>query len=88
MFPGAPVVADPFFDILLSDVKNARREEEEGVVTLGEIATEIGFENRGTVTDVTVQSPLRGLVRGKYRRYFAPCTIRFRSRTIKTLFLN
>ena len=35
---GKPVIADPYFDILLSDVKNIRREGEEGVVTLGQIA--------------------------------------------------
>ncbi len=48
---GKPVVADPYFDILLSDVKNERREVEEGVVTLGEIAAEMGFENRCEVSD-------------------------------------
>jgi hypothetical protein len=48
---GQPGVADPYFDILLSDVKNKRREGEEGVVTLVEIAAEMGFENRCEVSD-------------------------------------
>jgi hypothetical protein len=38
MMEGKPVIADPYFDILLSDVKNIRREGEEGVLTLGQIA--------------------------------------------------
>jgi hypothetical protein len=36
---GAPVIADPLFDIFLSIVKNERAEGEQGgVATLGEIA--------------------------------------------------
>ena len=41
MFEGEPVAADPFFGILLSDVKNGREESEEGVVILGEISAEM-----------------------------------------------
>jgi hypothetical protein len=54
VFEGQPVVADPFFDIILSDVKNERKEGEERVVTLGEIAAEMGLENRSAVAQTTV----------------------------------
>mmetsp|Transcript_23155 Transcript_23155/g.64387 ORF Transcript_23155/g.64387 Transcript_23155/m.64387 type:complete len:175 (+) Transcript_23155:138-662(+) len=89
MMEGRPVVADPYFDVLLSDVKNERREGEEGVVTLGEIAADMGFENRCEVNGsaATVQSPLNGVVRGRYSRCFVPCVIKFRSKAIKTAFL-
>jgi hypothetical protein len=90
LMEGKPVVADPYFDVVLSDVKNARRQGEEGVVTLGEIASEMGFENRCPVSDAdaaTVRSPLHGLVRGRYSRCFVPCVIKFRSRSIQTAFL-
>lgn len=85
---GPPVVHDPMLDILLGDVKNERGENEEGVVTLGEIATEMGFENRQIVDNcMTVVSPLQGLVRGRYDRCFLPMVITFRRRTIKAVFL-
>jgi hypothetical protein len=86
---GKPVVADPYYDVLLSDVKNERSENESGVVTLGEIAADMGFENRMEVvgSEADVQSPWYGIVRGNYSRCFIPCVIKFRSRTIKTAFL-
>jgi hypothetical protein len=89
MMEGKPLIADPYFDVLLSDVKNERREGEEGVVTLAEIAADMGFENRREVDSsaATVQSPLMGVVRGRYSRCFVPCVIKFRSRTIKAAFL-
>eukprot|EP00339_Tiarina_fusa_P023941 CAMPEP_0117042482 /NCGR_PEP_ID=MMETSP0472-20121206/29582_1 /TAXON_ID=693140 ORGANISM="Tiarina fusus, Strain LIS" /NCGR_SAMPLE_ID=MMETSP0472 /ASSEMBLY_ACC=CAM_ASM_000603 /LENGTH=174 /DNA_ID=CAMNT_0004753735 /DNA_START=45 /DNA_END=569 /DNA_ORIENTATION=+ len=89
MMEGKPVIADAFFDVLLSDVKNERRQDEQGVVTLTEIAADMGFENRSEVWGeaVKTQSPLEGIVRGRYSRCFIPCVISFRSRTIKTAFL-
>jgi hypothetical protein len=75
-------------DILLGDVKNERGENEEGVVTLGEIAAEMGFENRQILAHPpSVMSPVNGLVRGRYLRSFVPMVITFRKRTIKTVFL-
>lgn len=89
MFEGKPVIEDPYFDVRLSDVKNERKEGEQGVVTLSEIAADMGFENRGEVSgeDAKIRSPLEGIVRGRYSRCFIPCVISFRSRTIKTAFL-
>jgi hypothetical protein len=60
MMEGKPVIADAFFDVLLSDVKNERRQDEQGVVTLSEIAADMGFENRSEVSDedAKTQSPL------------------------------
>lgn len=86
---GKPVISDPFFDILLSDVKNERREGEDGVVLLSEIAADLGFVNRCDVSgaDAKIQSPLNGIVRARYSRCFVPCVISFRGRTIKTVFL-
>ena len=45
VFDGPPVVPSPFNDILLTDVKNSRKEGEEGVLTFAEIANDLGFEN-------------------------------------------
>ena len=89
MMEGKPVIADPYFDVLLSDEKNERREGEEGVVTLAEVAADMGFENRSIVDDEVAigQSPLIGVVRGRYSRCFVPCAIQFRSKTIKAAFL-
>lgn len=85
---GAPLVKDPSFDILLGDVKNERGENEAGIVTLGEIATEMGFENRGVLaSESTVTSPLGGIVRGRYKRSFLPIVITSRRKSIKTVFL-
>ena len=85
---GAPLVQIPMLDILLGDVKNERGENEEGVVTLGEIAEEMGFKNRQIFDrPPAVVSPLQGLVRGRYLRSFLPMVITFRKRTIKTVFL-
>lgn len=85
---GAPLVHNPMLDILLGDVKNERGENEEGVVTLGEIAKDMGFENRQLLDHPpTVVSPLQGLVRGRYSRSFLPMVITFRKRTIQTVFL-
>mmetsp|Transcript_14224 Transcript_14224/g.39443 ORF Transcript_14224/g.39443 Transcript_14224/m.39443 type:complete len:178 (-) Transcript_14224:98-631(-) len=85
---GAPLIKDPLLDILLGDVKNERGENEEGVVTLGEIATEMGFENRGFLDrESKVTSPLGGLVKGRYKRSFLPIVITSRKRSIKTVFL-
>ena len=52
------------FDILLSDVKNERRADEKGVVTLAEIAAQLGFVNRSDVSGdaAKVKSPLNGIV--------------------------
>jgi hypothetical protein len=63
---GAPLVHNPVLDFLLGDVKNERGENEEGIVTLGEIAAEMGFENRQVLAHPppVVSSPLNGLVRG------------------------
>jgi hypothetical protein len=64
---GAPLVSDPLLDIFLSDVKNERGENEEGVVTLGEIAADLGFENRARLREEPdISSPLTGVVRGRY----------------------
>jgi hypothetical protein len=91
MFGGeeAPLVHNPMLDILLGDVKNERGENEEGIVTLGEIAAEMGFENRQVLAHPpsAVSSPLHGLVRGRYARSFLPMVITFRRRTIRTVFL-
>ena len=85
---GDPLVKDSMLDILLGDVKNERAENEEAVVTLGEIAADMGFENRQSIVDpLPVVSPLQGLVRGRYLRSFIPMVITFRKRTIKTVFL-
>ena len=85
---GAPVVSDPLFDILLGDVKNARGENEEGVITLGEIAAELGFENRVFLeSEPKVNPPICGLVRGRYKRSFLPIVITFRKRSMKSVFL-
>mmetsp|Transcript_14868 Transcript_14868/g.41073 ORF Transcript_14868/g.41073 Transcript_14868/m.41073 type:complete len:177 (+) Transcript_14868:218-748(+) len=91
MMDGPPVVARPEFDILLSDVKNERKEGEEGVVTLGEIAADLGFENRCAISDQgaakIAEGKLEGIIRGRYQRAFVPCTIKLRRRQIKTVFL-
>lgn len=91
MMDGPPVIPDPSFDILLSDIKNERREGEEGVVTLGEIAADLGFENRCSVTEEDAakiaEGNLDGIIRGRYSRPFVPCTIRLRGKTIKAAFL-
>ena len=73
------MVADPYIDVLLRDVKNERREGEEGVVTLGEIAADMGFKNRCEVEGAAamVQSPLNGVARGRCSRCFVPCVIKF-----------
>jgi hypothetical protein len=86
MMEGKPIVPSPMFDILLSDVKNERGEGETGVVTLGEIAGDLGFENRATVSDEEAaeiaKGSLTGIIRGKYSRTFVPCVIKFRNRQI------
>lgn len=91
MIEGPPVVAKPEFDILLSDVKNERKEGETGVVTLGEVATDLGFENRCEVSaeeaPESAMGKLQGIIRGQYNRVFVPCTIKFRRKTIKAVFL-
>jgi hypothetical protein len=85
---GEPLVADPLLDILLGDVKNERGENEQGVITLGEIAAEMQFVNRAVLpSEPTVTSPVEGLVRGRYKRSFLPIVITFRKRSIKTVFL-
>lgn len=73
-------------DILLSDVKNERRENEEGVVTLGEIAQAMGFENRRETTTLAT-SPLQGVVIGRYNRPFVRCVLKLRSKQIEVAFL-
>jgi hypothetical protein len=89
MMEGKPVIADAFFDVLLSDVKNERCPNEQGVVTLSEIAADLGFCNRSEVAGEHAQtcSPLQGIVCGRYRRCFIPCVLSFRARTIQTAFL-
>jgi hypothetical protein len=89
---GPPVVAKPEIDLLLSDVKNDRNEGEKGVVTLGEIAADLGFENRCTVSEKEEAAQistekLQGIIRGRYNRVFVSCTIKFRSRIVKAVFL-
>lgn len=86
---GKPVIADAFFDVRLSDVKNERRPDEQGVVTLSEIAADMGFANRSEVAgfQAKTSSPLEGIVRGRYSRCFIPCVISFHAHTIKTAFL-
>ena len=80
---GEPLVADPLLDIFLGDVKNERGENEQGVVTLGEIATEMQFVNRAALpSEPTVTSPVEGLVRGRFKRCFLPIVITFRKQSI------
>lgn len=88
---GPPVIPRPAFDILLSDVKNERKEGEAGIITLGEVATELGFQNRCAISDEDAakiaEGKLEGIIRGRYQRAFVPCTIKLRKRQIKTVFL-
>lgn len=64
----------PEFDILLSEVKNERKEGLKGVVTLGEVAVDLGFGNRCAVSDEAaaelVDGELRDIIRERCNRVF------------------
>lgn len=68
------------------------RRRKDGVITLGEIASDPGFVNRCSVSDeaaaAMVTGKLSGIIRGRYQRAFVPCTIKFRGRRIGPVFLD
>lgn len=74
---GPPVVSKTEFD-----VKNEGQEGEKGVVSLGKIAEDLGFENRCAVSDEEASEIRKGnlgrVLHGRYNRLFLPFTIKFK----------